>query len=86
MYRGPKRHIGPDIGSMAASVRLLVPLPYEPLVVGIAGAIVVLEVAVPYHRYAKVLRWLTLSLGAYIAVFLANTGRCRRPLTRLHAH
>jgi Mn2+/Fe2+ NRAMP family transporter len=27
-----------------------------------------LEVAVSYHRYAKVLRWLTLSLGAYVVV------------------
>jgi NRAMP (natural resistance-associated macrophage protein)-like metal ion transporter len=66
-------NIGADLGSMAASVRLLLPLPYQPLVVGIAAGLILLEVYVPYHRYAKVLRWLTLSLGTYVVVlFVVN--------------
>jgi NRAMP (natural resistance-associated macrophage protein)-like metal ion transporter len=66
-------NIGADLGSMAASVRLLVPLPYEPLVIVFAIGIVTLEVLVPYHRYARVLRWLTLSLVSYVAIlFVVN--------------
>jgi NRAMP (natural resistance-associated macrophage protein)-like metal ion transporter len=61
-------NIGADLGSMAASVRLLVPLPQAVLLVGMAGLMVGLEILLPYVQYAKVLRWLTLSLAAYIAV------------------
>lgn len=61
-------NIGADLGSMAASVRLLVPVPQAFLLVAMAGLMVGLEVFIPYERYAKVLRWLTLSLVSYIAV------------------
>jgi NRAMP (natural resistance-associated macrophage protein)-like metal ion transporter len=61
-------NIGADLGSMAASVRLLVPLPQALLLVAMAGLMVGLEILLPYERYAKLLRWLTLSLAAYIAV------------------
>jgi Mn2+/Fe2+ NRAMP family transporter len=37
-------------------------------VVGFAILIAVLEIAIPYHRYAKVLRWLCLSLVSYVLV------------------
>ena len=40
----------------------------ESFAVGFALLIVVLEVTIPYHRYSRVLRWLCLSLLAYIAV------------------
>lgn len=63
-------NIGADLGSMAASLRLLGPVPQAPAVVAMAGALLTLEVFLPYHRYARVLRWLTLSLGAYVAVLL----------------
>jgi NRAMP (natural resistance-associated macrophage protein)-like metal ion transporter len=61
-------NIGADLGSMAASTRLLIPVPYEPLVIAFAIVIVALEVLIPYHRYAKILRWLTLSLVSYVAI------------------
>ena len=61
-------NIGADLGSMAASVRLLVPIPQALLLVAMAGLMVGLEILLPYERYAKVLRWLTLSLVAYVAV------------------
>jgi Mn2+/Fe2+ NRAMP family transporter len=61
-------NIGADIGSMAAAARLLVPVPQILAVVGFAVVMVVLEVTVPYHRYARVLRWLALSLLAYVGV------------------
>jgi NRAMP (natural resistance-associated macrophage protein)-like metal ion transporter len=61
-------NIGADLGAMAASLHLLLPVP---LIVGVAlftVGMTVLEVWVPYRRYAKVLRWLVLSLVAYVAV------------------
>jgi NRAMP (natural resistance-associated macrophage protein)-like metal ion transporter len=61
-------NIGADLGSMAASIRELAPIPYAPLVVLLAGAILGVEIFVPYRRYSGILRWLTLSLVAYIAV------------------
>jgi Mn2+/Fe2+ NRAMP family transporter len=61
-------NIGADIGSMAAAAGLLVPLPHTVAAVAFALLMVAVEIAVPYHRYARVLRWLALSLLAYVAV------------------
>jgi Mn2+/Fe2+ NRAMP family transporter len=61
-------NIGADIGSMAAAAGLLVPIPQTVAAVGFALVMLVLEVTVPYHRYARVLRWLALSLLAYVGV------------------
>ncbi len=61
-------NIAADLASMAAALRLIVPIDQVAGVVGFALLIVVLEVLVPYHRYSKVLRWLCLSLLAYVAV------------------
>jgi Mn2+/Fe2+ NRAMP family transporter len=74
-------NIGADLGSMAASIRLLVPAPFALLVVVITVVTLGLEVLVPYHRYSKVLRWLTLSLAAYIAVLFAIDVRWGAVLT-----
>lgn len=66
-------NIAADLGSMAAALQLLVPVPQLLGVVGFAAIIIVAEVYVPYHQYAKVLRWLCVSLLAYIAVlFVAD--------------
>src|ERR1041384_5530478 len=64
-------NIGADLGSMAASMRLFVRVPEEITVVLFAAIMIVLEILIPYRRYAKVLRWLTLSLASYIVVVLA---------------
>ena len=63
-------NIGADIGSMAAAAGLLVPVPQIVAVVTFALVMIVLEVTVPYHRYARVLRWLALSLLAYVGVLV----------------
>lgn len=66
-------NIAADLGSMAAALQLLVPIPQAIGVIGFAAIIAVSEVFVPYHRYAKILRWLCLSLLAYFAVlFVAH--------------
>lgn len=61
-------NIGADVAAMAASIRLVVDLPTVVLVVAVTGAMLALELTLPYHRYARILRWLTLSLLAYVAV------------------
>lgn len=61
-------NIAADLASMAAALNLILPIPQMLGVVGFAVVILVLEILVPYHRYAKVLRWLCLSLVAYVAV------------------
>jgi NRAMP (natural resistance-associated macrophage protein)-like metal ion transporter len=61
-------NIGADLGSMASAIRLLVPVPFVVLIVAIAVGMLALEVRVPYRSYSKVLRWLTLSLLAYVAM------------------
>lgn len=64
-------NIGADIGAMAASLKLL--LGGSPLVYAILFALlsVVLQVTIPYHRYASVLKWLTLSLFTYVGIIFA---------------
>jgi NRAMP (natural resistance-associated macrophage protein)-like metal ion transporter len=61
-------NIGADLASMAAAVRLLMPVPFSFVLVGMALALIGLEVGISYRRYSKVLRWLTLSLFTYVAV------------------
>jgi NRAMP (natural resistance-associated macrophage protein)-like metal ion transporter len=61
-------NIGADLGSMAASLRLLVPVPSVAGIFGFAIVMTVLQVTVPYVRYARLLRWLAFSLVAYVGV------------------
>ncbi len=64
-------NVGADLGSMAAALRLVAPVPVL-LGVGLFAVVMtVLEIRVPYDRYAKVLRWLVLSLVAYVAVLFS---------------
>lgn len=64
-------NIGADLGAMAATVQLLVPVvPFLLLLVTLSLGILALEVFVPYRRYAVVLKLLALSLLAYVATGL----------------
>ncbi|MGH2514271.1 MAG: NRAMP family divalent metal transporter, partial [Ktedonobacterales bacterium] len=55
------------LGAMAVSTRLLLPgVPGAVLLVAFAVGILALEVFVPYRQYARVLKFLALSLLAYI--------------------
>jgi hypothetical protein len=61
-------NIGADLGAMAASLGLLIGGP-QFLYVGLFGVLsVLLEVFLRYSRYVSVLKWLTLSLFAYVCV------------------
>jgi NRAMP (natural resistance-associated macrophage protein)-like metal ion transporter len=64
-------NIGADLGAMAAALRLLVPGPRVLYVAAFAVVTVLLEVFMRYARYASVLRWLTLSLFAYVGTVFA---------------
>jgi Mn2+/Fe2+ NRAMP family transporter len=53
---------------MAAATQLLLPIPFHPAVIAFGAGIITLEILIPYHSYARLLRFLTLSLVAYIGV------------------
>lgn len=66
-------NIGADLGAMAASLNMIAPISYAQGAVLFAVLIILLEVFVKYHLYVKVLKWLTLSVFAYIiAGFLTH--------------
>lgn len=58
-------NIGADIGAMASTAQLLVPLSYSLLAIGFAIGIIILQIFVPYRSYAKILKWLSIVLLAY---------------------
>jgi Mn2+/Fe2+ NRAMP family transporter len=59
-------NIGADLGAMAAALNLLIGGPTLLYVAAFAVVSVLLEVYVRYSRYVWVLKWLTLSLFAYV--------------------
>ena len=66
-------NIGADLGIMAASLVMLLGLPYYFWLVVVALVIIVMEVGVPYKIYSNLLKWLGLSLLVYVATaFLAG--------------
>lgn len=64
-------NIGADLGAMADALALLIGGPRHAYILGIGAACIVLQVFVSYHRYVRVLKWLTLSLFSYVAVTFA---------------
>jgi NRAMP (natural resistance-associated macrophage protein)-like metal ion transporter len=63
-------NIGADLGAMGAALRLLLSGPEILYAAGFACLCVCLEIFISYRRYVVVLKWLTLSLFAYVAVLL----------------
>ncbi len=61
-------NIAADLSIMSAALGLLVPINQLIGVIMFAVLLGLTELFIPYHRYAKVLRWLTVSLLAYVAV------------------
>lgn len=59
-------NIGADLGAMAASTQLLFPIPSAITIVFYGLLIVVLQVFVSYTRYARILKYLTFVLFAYV--------------------
>jgi Mn2+/Fe2+ NRAMP family transporter len=60
-------NIGADIGAMGASIKLLIPqLPFLVPTLLFTGLILFAEIVIPYHKYVKILKYLTMSLFAYV--------------------
>ncbi len=64
-------NLGADLGAMAAALKLLIGGPLWLLIAAFAVASALLEIFVSYKRYASILKWLALSLLAYVAVAFA---------------
>jgi NRAMP (natural resistance-associated macrophage protein)-like metal ion transporter len=68
-------NIGADIGAMSASIRLVFPhLPVIVAALSFTAFIILSEVFVPYSKYVKILKYLTISLFAYIATAIIVGG------------
>ena len=63
-------NLGADLGAMGDALRLLVGGPRELYVVLFAAGCAILEIYSSYERYVKFLKWMTLSLFAYVAAAL----------------
>ena len=63
-------NLGADLGAMAAALKLVVGGPQMIYVAVFGGVSALLQVFSRYSRYVSVLKWLTVSLFAYVAVAL----------------
>ena len=63
-------NIAADLSAMGAAVNLLLHGPQQLYVVVLGGISAVLQIFVPYDRYARLLKWTALVLLAYVAVAL----------------
>jgi len=61
-------NLGADIGAMGDAMHLLVPGNVSVFVVFFGGVSLIAVLLVPYSRYVTYLKWLTLSLFAYVGV------------------
>ena len=61
-------NIGANLSAMGASAELATGLPSMPATIAFAVVSFVLQIFVPYHRYASYLKWLTMVLLSYVAV------------------
>jgi NRAMP (natural resistance-associated macrophage protein)-like metal ion transporter len=61
-------NLGADLGAMGAGLKLLIGGPQLVYVAAFGLATVLLEVFSRYSRYVSILKWLTLSLFAYVGV------------------
>ena len=63
-------NLGADLGAMGAVLALVIPGPVLAYTAGFAVVSVLLEVFLSYSAYARILKWATLSLFAYVGVVL----------------
>ncbi len=63
-------NIGADLGAMASAMNMVFGLPFGLWLIAITAFSLLLQVFVPYPLYAKFLKYLTLSLFAYVVTAL----------------
>jgi NRAMP (natural resistance-associated macrophage protein)-like metal ion transporter len=74
-------NVGADIGAIAAGINVLVPIPIAWMILPVAAVILALQLLGSYRLIARVFKWLTLALLAYVASSLfahANWGEVLR--------
>lgn len=68
-------NIGADLGAMSASIKIIFPeVPFVVTAVLFSAFIIVAEIFIPYDRYVKVLKYLVLSLFAYVITAIIVAG------------
>lgn len=68
-------NIGADIGAMAASTKLVVPdIPIVLATIIYSAIIISAEILIPYEKYVRLLKYLTISLFAYVATAIIVGG------------
>ncbi|MGD0629349.1 MAG: divalent metal cation transporter [Terracidiphilus sp.] len=66
-------NLGADLGAMGAAAQLIVPVNFTVLVLFFTAAILILEIFTTYKTYARILKWLCVTLFSYvITVFLVH--------------
>jgi Mn2+/Fe2+ NRAMP family transporter len=66
-------NLGADLGAMGAAAQLIIPANFTVLVLFFTAAILTLEIFTSYKTYARILKWLSISLFSYvITVFLVH--------------
>ncbi len=63
-------NIGADIGAMAAATQLIVPIPFIIIILFFTALILFSEIFTSYKTYSRILKWLTISLLAYLLTVL----------------
>ena len=59
-------NLGADLGAMGAAAQLIVPVNFTVLVLFFTAAILILEIFTTYKTYARILKWLCLTLFSYV--------------------
>jgi Mn2+/Fe2+ NRAMP family transporter len=65
-------NIGADLAAMADAIKLVIGGPRHIYAVALGMICLLLQVFIPYQRYVRVLKWLTLSLFAYFGTVFAS--------------
>lgn len=65
-------NIGADLAAMADAIKLIIGGPRHIYAVALGMICLLLQVFIPYQRYVRVLKWLTLSLFAYVGTVFAS--------------
>ncbi|KXS32624.1 MAG: Manganese transport protein [Candidatus Gallionella acididurans] len=65
-------NIGADLAAMADAVQLVAGGPRHIYAVALGLTCLLLQVFIPYQRYVRVLKWLTLTLFAYVGTVFAS--------------
>jgi Mn2+/Fe2+ NRAMP family transporter len=66
-------NLGADLGAMGAAAQLIIPVNFTVLVLFFTATILILEIFTNYKTYARILKWLAVSLFSYvITVFLVH--------------